>query len=78
MCVCGGGKGNDSFCIIGRDEQGMSTALSVEKLGKNAGLIINESQGISYLLSLLVQFQALLQVFHLLPQVLPWACNQSI
>ncbi|VDO19694.1 unnamed protein product [Heligmosomoides polygyrus] len=31
---------------LGRDEQGMSTALSVEKLGKNAGLIINESQGI--------------------------------
>ncbi|KAK5967189.1 G-patch domain protein [Trichostrongylus colubriformis] len=30
---------------LGRDEQGMSTALSVEKLGKNAGLIINESQG---------------------------------
>ncbi|EYC27668.1 hypothetical protein Y032_0008g12 [Ancylostoma ceylanicum] len=29
---------------LGRDEQGMSTALSVEKLGKNAGLIINESQ----------------------------------
>lgn len=31
---------------LGRDEQGMSTALSVEKLGKNAGLIINESQGV--------------------------------
>ncbi|CAJ0604093.1 unnamed protein product [Cylicocyclus nassatus] len=29
---------------LGRDEQGMSTALTVEKLGKNAGLIINESQ----------------------------------
>ncbi|VDO62754.1 unnamed protein product [Haemonchus placei] len=34
---------------LGRDEQGMSTALSVEKLGKNAGLIINESQGTVYL-----------------------------
>uniref|UniRef100_A0A0N4XJ59 Splicing factor 45 n=1 Tax=Nippostrongylus brasiliensis TaxID=27835 RepID=A0A0N4XJ59_NIPBR len=32
---------------LGRDEQGMSTALSVEKLGKNAGLIINESQAAS-------------------------------
>ncbi|VDM67711.1 unnamed protein product [Strongylus vulgaris] len=29
---------------LGRDEQGMSTALTVEKLGKNSGLIINESQ----------------------------------